>query len=173
MDAPLSTAELVRPWRTATLVASAVAALELVLLVLAAVVLFAKPLAHALRHQATADAAATARAPVRHAVIRHAAVAPPRLARSATHVFVLNGNGRAGAAATAASQLRGLGYPVPRTGNAARTDYATTVVMYRPGFHGEANRLARDLHVQVVAPLDGIRPSTLHGAQLLVLLGAA
>jgi hypothetical protein len=171
MDAPLSAAEIVRPWRTATLVASGVAALELVLLLVASFVLFAKPLAHALQHHAVAQA--TAPPTVHHTVIRHTAVAPPKLARGATHVVVLNGNGRAGAAAAAAAQLRGLGYPLPRTGNAARTDYATTVVMFRPGFHGEANRLARDLHVRVVAPLDGIRASRLHGAQLLLLLGAA
>ena len=45
MDAPLSAPEmLIRPWRTATLVASLVAAIELVLLLIAAVLLLAKPL---------------------------------------------------------------------------------------------------------------------------------
>ena len=68
--------------------------------------------------------------------------------------------------------LQGLGYTVPGTGNAPRTDYATTVVMYRPGFRGEATRLARDLRIAVVGPLDGMRKSALHGAQLTLLLGA-
>jgi hypothetical protein len=170
VDAPFPAPEtLVRPWRTATLVASAVAVVELVLLLVASFVLFAKPLAHAVRRAASSPAAA---AKPHRVVFRKPVFAPPRLARSATHVFVLNGNGRAGAAAAAAQQLHALGYPLPRTGNAARTDYATTVVMYRPGFHGEAARLARDLHVSVVAPLDGMRPAALHGAQVAVLLGA-
>ena len=43
---------LIRPWRTATLVASLVAAVELVLLVVAAVLLLAKPLSHAMQRQA-------------------------------------------------------------------------------------------------------------------------
>ena len=54
-----------------------------------------------------------------------------------------------------------------------RTDYATTVVMYRPGFRGEGLRLAHDLHLKVVGPLDGLKPAAMHGAQLVVLLGAA
>ena len=55
MDAPLPSPDaLVRPWRTATLVASLVAAIELVLLVVAALLLLAKPLAHAVRHHAEA-----------------------------------------------------------------------------------------------------------------------
>ena len=44
--------------------------------------------------------------------------------------------------------------------------------MYRPGFRAEGVRLARDLKVKVVGPLDGIAPSALHGGQLAVVLGA-
>ena len=52
MDAPLTSPDaLVRPWRTATLVASFVAAIELVLLIGAAVMLLAKPLAHAVQRR--------------------------------------------------------------------------------------------------------------------------
>ncbi|HZT90838.1 MAG TPA: LytR C-terminal domain-containing protein [Gaiellaceae bacterium] len=171
MDAPLTPAEIVRPWRTATLVASAVAALELVLLLVAGFVLLAKPLARAVRGHTSAQAAAPA-TPI-HVRVGHPRPAVARRTRARTRVVVLNGNGRAGAAAAAAASLRRLGYPAPRTGNATRTDYATTVVMYRPGYQGEAARLGRDLHVHVVAPLDGIKPAALHGAQLLVLLGAA
>jgi hypothetical protein len=43
--------------------------------------------------------------------------------------------------------------------------------MYRRGFEGEAQRLARDLGVKVVGPLDGVRPSQLHGAQAVLILG--
>ena len=59
-----------------------------------------------------------------------------------------------------------------RTGNATRQDYATTVVMFRPGLPRRGARLAHDLHVKVVAPLDGIKPAALYGGQLAVLLGA-
>jgi hypothetical protein len=43
--------------------------------------------------------------------------------------------------------------------------------MYRRGFKGEAQRLARDLGVHVVSPLDGVRPGQLHGAQAVLILG--
>ena len=45
--------------------------------------------------------------------------------------------------------------------------------MYAPGFEGEGRRLARDLGVKVVGPLDGMKRSALHGGQLAVVLGAA
>ncbi|HEY6962465.1 MAG TPA: LytR C-terminal domain-containing protein [Gaiellaceae bacterium] len=172
MDAPLSPDALIRPWRTATLVASLVAAVELVLLVGAGLFLVAKPLAHAVKQHAESSALAPAtkeRAIVK-AIVRNTA---PRLTRGETGVWVFNGNGRAGAASTAASQLGGIGYVVRGKGNASRQDYATTVVMYRKGFQAEGERLARDLHVKVVGPLDGLKPSALHGAQLAVVLGAA
>ena len=43
--------------------------------------------------------------------------------------------------------------------------------MYRPGRRPEALRLARDLGIRLVWPLDGLRPRQLHGAQLAVVLG--
>jgi hypothetical protein len=174
VDAPLPTSDaLIRPWRTATLVASLIAAVELVLLVGAAVVFLAKPLAHAVRHHAEAAAFAPAKkhpAPV----VRHVAkVTAPKLSRRQTRVFVFNGNGRNGAASAEAATLERLGYRVPGTGNASRQDYATTVIMFRRGYEAEARRLARDMHVQVVGPLDGVRTSSLKGGQLAVVLGAA
>ena len=55
MDTPLSAPDaLIRPWRTATLVASLVAAVELVLLLGAGFLLLAKPLAHAMQRHAAA-----------------------------------------------------------------------------------------------------------------------
>jgi len=174
VDAPLPSPDaLVRPWRTATLVASLVAAIELVLLVGAALLLLAKPLAHAVQHHAEAAALAPAAskkaAPIVHRVKK---VAAPKHLRSHTGVFVLNGNGRNGAASAAASKISGLGYDVPGKGNATRSDYATSVVMYRRGWEPEGVRLAHELHVKVVGPLDGISSSSLHGAQLVVVLGA-
>ena len=174
MDAPFTADALVRPWRTATLVASLVAAVELVALIAVALLLLAKPLAHAVRHHAEAAAFAPAAkhvAPVVHA--KKQVVAKPKLLRSATGIFVFNGNGRAGAASAAASKLSGLGYRIRGKGNAARQDYASTVVMYERGYEAEGLRLARDLHVQVVGPLDGVKPSALHGGKLAVVLGAA
>ena len=95
------------------------------------------------------------------------------VSRARTGVFVLNGNGRNGAASAAAANLSALGYRVPGKGNAARQDYATTVVMYKRGYEAEGRRLAHDLHVHVVGPLDGMRPSALHGGKLAIVLGAA
>jgi hypothetical protein len=173
VDAPLPSPDaLIRPWRTATLVASLVAAIELVLLLGAGTILLAKPLAHAMRNHAEASAFAPAKktAPVARHIVQK--VPPLKLTRRQTGIFVFNGNGRTGAASTAASRLQGLGYRIPGTGNAKRQDYATTVVMYRPGYEAEGRRLARDLDVQVVGPLDGVAPSALRGAQLAVVLGA-
>ena len=174
MDAPLGTPDaLIRPWRTATLVASLVAAIELVLLVGAALLLLAKPLAHAVQRHA--EASALAPAPKTHTPVarKHVKIAPTKLLRSQTGVFVLNGNGRNGAASAAAARLSSIGYRVPGKGNAKRQDYATTVVMYRRGYAPEGHRLARDLHVKIVGPLDGLSARTLHGAQLVVVLGAS
>jgi hypothetical protein len=176
VDAPIATPqELVRPWRTATLVASLVAALELVLLVGAGALLLAKPVARAVQHRALDSAFAPSkqqRAAVRLELPRTIAVGLPRLARQETGVFVLNGNGRAGAAAAESAKLHALGYVVPGTGNAPRQDYATTVVMFRRGFRPEAARLARDLHLAVVGPLDGMSPGELRGAQIALVLGS-
>ena len=44
--------------------------------------------------------------------------------------------------------------------------------MYRPGFVAEGHRLARDAGIGVVAALDGLQPSSLRRAQLVVVLGA-
>lgn len=177
MDAPLTPPDaLIRPWRLATLAASLIAAVELVLLLVLAFLLLAKPLSRALQHHATAAAAAPAKhhaAPVAHKAIKRSPVTKPKLAPSATHVLVLNGNGRAGAAHTEAARLQGLGYQIGGAANAKRSDYATTVVMFRPGYSGDGHRLARRLGVSVVGPLDGISTSALHGSQLVVILGAS
>ena len=174
MDAPLAAPDaLIRPWRTATLVASLVAAIELVLLLAAAVLLLAKPFAHAMQRHAESAAFApakkhTAAPPLK----KQAPVAAPTLLRSETGVFVFNGNGRAHAASDAATRLSQRNYTVSGTGNAKRQDYATTVVMFKKGYQPEAVRLAHDLGVKIVGPLDGVSPSALHGAQLALVLGA-
>jgi hypothetical protein len=174
VDAPLPAPDaLIRPWRTATLVASLVAAIELVLLLAAAVLLLAKPFAHAMQRHAQAAAFAPVKKHTVPPVKKRAPVAVPKLLRSETGVFVFNGNGRAHAASDAATRLSEKNYAVSGTGNATRQDYATTVIMYRKGFQAEGARLAHDLHVKVVGPLDGVAPSALHGAQLALVLGAS
>jgi hypothetical protein len=174
VDAPLTAPDaLIRPWRTATLVASLVAAIELVLLLGAGFLLLAKPLAHAMQKHAAATAFAPAKKHTAAPVIqRRAPVGLPKLLRSETGVFVFNGNGRAGAASSEGNTLSNLNYRILGIGNAKRQDYATSVVMFKKGFQAEGVRLAHDLHVKIVGPLDGLTPSALHGAQLAIVLGA-
>jgi hypothetical protein len=178
VDHPLASPDaVVRPWRVATLVASAIAAVELVALVLAGVALLAKPLARHMR--ATAETQAF-KPVVKHKPRPHKAVIPPKrkekpphLSRSQTEVLVLNGNGESGAAGAAASRLQNRGYTVGATANAKRTDYASSVVMYRTGFRPEGLRLAHDLGVRIVGPLDGMKTRDLQGARLVLILGAS
>jgi len=159
----------VRPWRTATLVTAAVAAVELVLLVVIGGALLAKPEPKT-HHAAAKTAAAVADKPsVQHRVANSPAAELPR---RKVEVMVLNGNGRRGAAASTARRVHGKGYRIGLVANAPSHDYATSLVMYRTGFEGEARRLARDLGVPVVSPLDGLRPGQLHGAHAVLILGA-
>ena len=44
--------------------------------------------------------------------------------------------------------------------------------MYRRGFEGEGRRLARDLGIRIVGPLDGLQASQLHGANAVLVIGA-
>jgi hypothetical protein len=171
MDAPFPTSDaLIRPWRRATILATLIAAVELVALCAAGFALLAKPLAHAITQQAQARAFTPVK---KHAAKTAAprAVAAPTLTRFQTHVYVMNGNGRSGAASEAAARLNTHGYSIAGTGNAPRSDYASTVVMYKSGFRPEALRLARDLHFKVVGPLDGLKPRQLMGAQIAIVLG--
>jgi len=159
--------DLAHPWRTRAIIAGAVAAVELVALLVAGVVLVAPALGRHMRHAATVKALAPA-APKKHATKPK----QPTLSRSRTSVLVLNGNGRTGAAAAEAQQIRGLGYRIGAVGNAPQTTYGRSVVMYRPGFRPEALRLARDTRILIVTPLDGLRRSQLKGAHVAVVLGA-
>jgi LytR cell envelope-related transcriptional attenuator len=174
VDHPAHSTELVRPWRTATLIATAIAGLELVLLVVAGIILLGKSLApqvHAAAQRRTHTPAVSKPAPVsKPKPSRPARTAPP-LPRARTHVVVLNGNGIQGAAAEAASLVRARGYSVRKVGNAPRTGYARTMVEYRPGFRAEAVRFGRDLNVGLIAPLDGMKPAQLHGVHLVLFLG--
>jgi hypothetical protein len=144
-------------------VASGVAALELLLLIVAGTVV--------LGHSVTRRSASAAPKPSS----TRPAEKPARqtlLPRAGTRVVVLNGNGQAGAAAAEATTIRARGYKIGAVGNAPRSSVGPTLVMYRPGFAAEARRLARDAGISVVTALDGLQPSSLRRAQLVVVLGA-
>jgi len=153
------------PWRTIAVVAAGVAALELIALAIAAVALLANPVVHHARAAAKAETATPA--PKTQAK----EPARPLLPRGSTSVAILNGNGVSGAAAAEASRVRARGYLIGQVGNAPRTGYGRSVVMYRTGRRPEALRLARDLRIRLVSPLDGLRPRDLMGAQLAVVVG--
>jgi hypothetical protein len=156
--------DLIRPWRRATIAVSAVAAVELLLLSIVGIALFGKPLLH--HFESSAASAAT---PPKRAAAKPAP-SKPMLPRSEVVVMVLNGNGQAGAAHAAADRVQAKGYLLGNVGNAPRI-MPHSLVMFRPGFAGEGRRLARDLHVRISRPLDGMRPSQLLGAHLVLILG--
>jgi hypothetical protein len=157
-----------RPWRTATLVASTVAAVELVLILVLAAFLLGRPVAD--RVEKAAEQKVLAPAPAAKPAPK-ADPDAPKLSRRETSVLVLNGNGAAGAAAAASAQVHGKGYTVGAVGNAERSDFTRSVVMYRKGFKPEAERLARDVGVKVVGPLDGLKASDLMGAHVAFVVG--
>ena len=156
------------PWRTATLVASAVAALELFLLVGLGVFLLAEPVSQHVQQAAEKQVFA----PVQKKAKPRAAtpIGKPKLSRAQTSVIVLNGNGRSGAAADGAERVRARGYTIGTVGNAP-SDVTRTIVMFRPGYRPEAVRLAADLKVKIVGPLDGLRRSDMMGAHVALVLG--
>ena len=152
-------------WRTATIIASGVAVFELLLVVILLTALIGRGVsAHA------KEAALTKATGVQ---VKAFKPEPKRvtLARGETSVIVLNGNGIAGAAAAASDRVKAKGYPVAATGNAARSDFGQSVVMYRTGRRPEAQRLARDLGIKLVGPLEGMSTRDLLGAQVALVLG--
>ena len=170
MDHPLHAPDtLVRPWRTAAYVAVAIAAFELFLLLLIGggklVGFVADRVQVAAQKQALAPTPQTR--PTIHRPVKTPAASRPRHKLT---VLVLNGNGRTGAAASAAGRVRSRGYRIGAVTNAPR-GVPRSIVMYRPGFAGEGRRLGRDLGVKLVTPLDGMRAHALGRAQLVFILG--
>jgi hypothetical protein len=149
------------PWRTIAVVAAGIATLELLGLVVVGAALIAKPVVHRARADALKQTSPT---PAK-------TKARPLLPRRSVSVTVLNGNGLAGAAAAEASRVRARGYPIRKVGNAPRSGYGRSVVMYRTGRRPEALRIARELGIRLVSPLDGLRPRDLLRAQLAVVVG--
>ncbi|HEX2044219.1 MAG TPA: LytR C-terminal domain-containing protein [Gaiellaceae bacterium] len=162
-----------QPWRNAAVIAVSVAAVELCVLVVVGLVLFGKFFSGQVER--ATDPAAVAKAAVERA---EASAKPtggkparPVLERDEVSVIVLNGNGVAGAAAATADRVRAKRYRIAATGNAPRADFRSSLVMYRPRFDREAKRLARDLGIRRVAPLDGLRARELQGAHLAYIVG--
>jgi hypothetical protein len=167
----------VQPWRLAAMVATGIAAVELFILLLIGFVLGAKAFSDktetatlaAIKREAPA-AATTPAADGKPAKAEKAEPSGP-LPRHRTSVVVLNGNGIPGAAAVTADRAHSLHYIITATGNAPRTDFQRSLVMFRPGFKPAALRLAKDMDIKRVTPLDGITKGDLQGAQLAVIIG--
>ena len=170
-------------WRTTALVAAGFAAFELLFIVVVGLALLARPFAEGenqplpaksekpkAAESAPAAATATPPAPAKAAP---AAPAGPKLERNETSVLVLNGNGSSGAAAEKADLVQTRGYLIAGTANAPRTDFARSVIMFRPGYRPEAARLAKDFGIANVTPLDGLTPSDLQGAHVVLIVGSA
>jgi hypothetical protein len=154
-------------------VAAAIAGVELLLLVVVAGALLARP------DDGTPQKREAQPKVVKQSIGKPAAVKPatqvaakPALTRTKVSVLVLNGNGVQGAAAAEAAKVERRGYRIRAVTNAPRMDFVRSVVMYRAGFAPEAQRLAKDLGIGMVGPLDGIRPGQLQGAHTVVVVGA-
>jgi hypothetical protein len=141
------------PWRLAALVASALA-----LAILAGLVLTHRP-------AQTRPVAATGRVPKGPAL-------PPLRARSRISVLVLNGDGVSGAAGTEATAILARGYRHAIPSDAPNLNYVRSLVLYRPGWQREAERLGRDSRIPTVAPLDGRVAQAYAHVPLIVILGA-
>ncbi len=170
---PATTAEeLVRPWRTVAYVALAIAAFELVLLVAIGGDKLVGLAANGIEGAAMQQALSSKQHVLVPPVVRKPAsvTATAKRPRARTVVMVLNGNGRTGAAAAAASRVQSRGYRIGTVTNAPR-QVPRSIVMYRPGFAGEARRLGNDIGVGLVTPLDGMRPGALGRAHVVFVLG--
>jgi LytR cell envelope-related transcriptional attenuator len=161
-----------RNWRVTALAATIFAALELVLLVVIALAAFGVPFLEDRRAEAGVSLGSEPAPEEQSAPVPGGGGAPVQIRpRGETSVVVLNGNGIMGAADSASLDVRKHRYVLTGTGNAPHSDFARTIVMYRKGYAAEAERLARDVGVRRVAPLDGMRASDLMGAQLALVVG--
>jgi hypothetical protein len=107
-------------------------------------------------------------------VFKRQATAPARPLRPRSHisVLVLNGNGVANAAGGEATSLLARGYRHAIPTDAQASDYARSLVLFRPGWGPEAERLARDARIATVAPLDGQVSAEYARVPLVLILGA-
>ena len=153
------------PWRVAALVAAAIALAELtVLLAVSGAHVFGAHHPAQTGLDQTRQVSDTGR-------VSNVHVAPLR-PRSHVSVLVLNGNGISGVAGTEASKLLSTGYRHATPADAPSEGYARSLVLFRPGWRGEAQRLAHDAGILTVAPLDGRLAGSNRGDQLVLILGA-
>jgi LCP family protein required for cell wall assembly len=80
-------------------------------------------------------------------------------------VEVLNGSGKSGAGTRAAAKLKAQGYQVSSVGDAATSDYVSTVVQYSPGMEDAARTLAASIPGSSRVLVDGL------GTTLQVVVG--
>ena len=143
------------PWRTAGLVTG----------LLAVALLVAGGLALAQREQSPRPTSEAGPA-------RRATPPAPLRPRSRISVLVLNGDGVSGAAGGEATRLLARGYRHAIPTDAPSLGYARSLVLFRPGWQREAERLARDARIAAAAPLDGrVAPEYAH-VPLVLILGA-
>jgi LytR cell envelope-related transcriptional attenuator len=102
----------------------------------------------------------------------HSQLLPPLRPRSNTSVLILNGNGVSGAAGTEATAILGRGYAHAIPTDAPSSNYARSLVLFRPGWEREAERLDRDAGIRAVAPLDGSVAPAYKRVPLVLILGA-
>lgn len=172
MDHPLAAPDaLIRPWRTAAYAAGGIAVVELLVLLVIGGGALVRTVSDRVQLAATQHALAPV-APLKPIAKRKPDPVPAaKRPRARTVVLVLNGNGRTGAAASTAARVRSRGYKIGAVGNAPHSNFARSLVMFRPGFAGEGHRLARDLRVGLVGPLDGMRIRDLGRAHVVFILG--
>jgi hypothetical protein len=166
------------PWRSAAFIAASVATVELLILLVVGIWLFGKffhdEVSKATNPTTVAQVAVERKLKEQGQLPSEQAAtadAKPMLKRGDTSVLVLNGNGIGGAASDTAEQIRGKHYLIAGTDNASRTDYPRSIIMYRPGFKREAQRLGKDFDVRRVGPLDGVRIRDLQGAHVVLVIG--
>jgi hypothetical protein len=115
-----------------------------------------------LHHTGLHRTGAPAAAPTKQAPLRP---------RSAIAVLVLNGDGMNGSAGAVANRLLADRYREASPTDAQVTTYARSLVLFRRGWAGEAERLGRDLHIRAVAALDGPVPPGGARYPLVVIVG--
>ena len=171
---PRATIGRLWPWRPTAVALLGIATLELGIFIAVAVPILTRP--------QTRTLSAPLLPPVTRTIVVRSAPTPPRptrrkpravplLPRARTPVLVLNGNGISGAAASAAQIVRSHGYPVTATADAPQTDYPRNIVMYKPGFAREAERLGLDLKIPTLSALDPFTVPGGTGARLVIIVG--
>ena len=167
MDSSFATPYAASRWRTATIVAASLAALEFAALLAIGVTVLGKSVAHRVQEKAYAQVSGAARA--------HDASADRRSSASALE----DGGARAQRRwdlRSCRSDGRDCFVHAATSSRASATqvtpDSSTrTLVMYRDGYRAEGVRLARDARAHLVSPLDGMPQRALLGAQVVIVVG--